>query len=119
MMCCVNMATPIHLIDGKCHIKLKAGKSHETCLTNCTWPISHNIMPLVINVLGGRHTDIHTPNQSNFKKPGMRGLCLRMPGLKILKKLVIKWILTNFNSLVLKFSSLFRLVNLFRLVKYQ
>ena len=79
-MCCVNMATPIHFIDGKCHYKyLKAGKSHETCLTNHTWPISHPIMPLVINALGGGHTDTDThihghtyqcANESNFKKPG-------------------------------------------------
>ena len=34
------------------------------------------ITPLVINVLGGRHTDTHTyphVNQSNYKKPGMCG----------------------------------------------
>ena len=79
-MCCVNMATPIHSIADKCHTKLlKAGKSHETCLTNCTWSISHHIMPLVINTLRGGHTDRHTDthtyrhtNQSNFKKPGAK-----------------------------------------------
>ena len=61
MMCCVNMATPIHFINGKCYIKqFKEGKSHETCLTNHTRPISLHIMPLVINALGNGHTDTHT-----------------------------------------------------------
>ena len=32
----------------------------ETCLTNCTRPISHHIMPLVINALRGGHTDTQT-----------------------------------------------------------
>ena len=61
MTCCVNMATPIHFIDGKYHIKLlRAGKSRETCLTNRTQPISHYITPLVINALRGGHTDRQT-----------------------------------------------------------
>ena len=55
-MCYVNKATPIHFIDGKCHIKqLRAGKrlkSCKTCLTNHTWSISYHITLLVINVLG-------------------------------------------------------------------
>ena len=40
-------------------------------------------MPLVVNALGGRHTDTHTyrhASQSNFKKPGIRP---HAPGLKI------------------------------------
>ena len=84
------MATPIHFIDGKCHVqKLKAGKSHETCLSNRTQPISHHITPLVINALRGGHTDTHAyrrANQSNFKKPGARGQRLQAPGLKTLFK---------------------------------
>ena len=88
---CVKMATPIHFIDGNCCMKLlKAGKSRKTCLTNRTWSISHHITPLVINGLGGRHTDRQThthayrhANQNNFKKPGARGLRLRAPGLKM------------------------------------
>ena len=65
-MCCVNMATPIYFIDGKCHnYKLiKSRESCETCLTNHTRPISHHIMPLVINALGGGHTDTHTDTQT-------------------------------------------------------
>ena len=77
---------PIHFIDGKCHIKqLKAGKSRETCLTKRTQPISHYITSLVINALGGGHSDTHTyqhMNQSNFKKTGACGLWLCSPGLK-------------------------------------
>ena len=76
---CVNKATPIRFINGKCHIKqLKAGKSHKICLTNHTQSVSHHIMPLVINTLGSRqtHTNTHIPtyrhaNQSNFKKLGV------------------------------------------------
>ena len=60
MTYCVNIATPIYFIDSKCHIKqFKAGKSHATCLTNHTRPISYRIMPLVINALKGGHTDTH------------------------------------------------------------
>ena len=66
------MAMPIHFIDGSVMIiikELKAGKSHEACLTNRTQPISHHIMPLVINALRGVHTDrqthipMHEPKQ--------------------------------------------------------
>ena len=59
-MYCVNRATLIHFINGKCHIKqLKAGKSHKICLTNHARSILHHIMPLVINALGGGYTDTH------------------------------------------------------------
>jgi len=51
-----------------------------TCLTNHKSSISHHIMPLVINSLGGGHTHTHThtdiADKSNFKKPGMRRLWL-------------------------------------------
>ena len=63
----------------------KAGKSRKTCLTNRTRSILHHIMPLVINGLGGGHTDTHAyrhADQNNFKKPGMRGLPPCAPGLK-------------------------------------
>ena len=43
------------------------------------------ITPLVINALGGGHTDTHAyqcANQSNFKKPGVRGQRPREPDLK-------------------------------------
>ena len=48
-------------------------------------------MPLVINGLGGGHTDRQTHTHThayrhvdqNFKKPGVRGLWPRAPGLKI------------------------------------
>ena len=63
------MATPIHFISGKYHIKLKAGKSRETCLTNHTWPISHHITPLVINGLGGGHTDTDTRTHIPTREP--------------------------------------------------
>ena len=60
-MCCVTKDMPIHFIDGKCHIKqLNAGKSRKTCLANHTWPISHHIMPIVINALKDGHTHRHT-----------------------------------------------------------
>ena len=78
------MATPVHSMDGKCHIK--AEESCKTCLTNRTQPISHHITTLVVNALRGGHTDTHTyqrMNQNNFKKPGVRGLWPRAPGLKI------------------------------------
>ena len=39
------------------------------CLANHTQPISHHITPLVINNLGGGHTD----TQILLKKPGGRG----------------------------------------------
>ena len=61
MTCYVNKASPINFADGICHIKqLKAGKSCKTCLTNHKRSISHHIMPLVINGLGGRHIHGHT-----------------------------------------------------------
>ena len=48
------------------------------------------MMPLVINALGGGHTDGHTDthtyqcaDQSNFKKPSTRGQRPCAPGLKI------------------------------------
>ena len=97
--CYVKMAKPIHFIEGKWRMKqLKAGKSRKTCLTNRTWPISHHITPLVINGLGGGHTDTctHTyqhANQNNFKKPGARGRRARAPGLKIAARLV-GWLLS-------------------------
>ena len=73
-MCCVKMATPIHFIDGSCHMK---------CLTDCTRSMSHHILPLVINGLGA---DTHTygcVNQSNFKNPGTHGLRPRALSLKL------------------------------------
>ena len=69
MRCCLNKATPIHFIDGKCHIKqLKVGKSSKTCLTNHTQSVSHHITSLVINSLGVEHMDTHT--KARTKKPG-------------------------------------------------
>ena len=51
-------------------------ESHRTYLTNRMGSISHHIMPLVINSLGGGHTHIHTriqtfADRSNSNKPGM------------------------------------------------
>ena len=45
--------------------------------------ISHHIMPLLINSLGGRHTNTHTDiyRQSNSKKPGAHLPEPRAPGL--------------------------------------
>ena len=38
-MCYITKITPIHFINGKCHIKqLKSRESHKTCLTNHTQP---------------------------------------------------------------------------------
>ena len=77
---CVTKAMPIHFIDSKCHIKqLNAGKSCKVCLNNHTWSISHHIMLLVINALGGGHTHIcQHANKHDFKKPGEQ----HAPGLK-------------------------------------
>ena len=60
MMCSVTKVTPIHFIDGKCNIKqLKSKKSQKTSLFNHTRSMSHHIMPLVINAIGGGHTYTH------------------------------------------------------------
>ena len=63
-MRCVTKATPIQFIDGN---KLK---SCRMGLTNHTRPISHHITPLVINGLGGGHTDTHilTHKQKQFQE---------------------------------------------------
>ena len=50
--------------------------------------ISHHIMPLVINTLGGGHTNTHThtyrhPHRNNLKKPAMRQP--HAPGLTTIK----------------------------------
>ena len=68
MMYCLAKATPIQFINGN---KLK---SCRMGLTNHTQPVSHHIMPLVINALEGGHTDTQTyqrANKDNFKKSGM------------------------------------------------
>ena len=49
-----NVTTPIQFIDDN---KLK---SYRMGLTNHMWPMLHHIMPLVINGLGGGHTDMQT-----------------------------------------------------------
>ena len=53
----------------------------KTCLTNHKGSISHHIMPVVINSLGGgdTHTDFKN-NKSNFKKPGAPAKGRRAPG---------------------------------------
>ena len=89
--------------------KISPGSSFgETEIFVTSLTISHHIMPLVINALGGRHTyrhtntqtyrqthrdtdiDTHTNthtyqcvNKTDFKKPGTSGLWPHMPGLKI------------------------------------
>ena len=65
---CVTKATPFQFIDGNILKSCRIG------LTNHTLPISHHIMPLVINVLrsGHRHTQtqthILTRNQKRFQE---------------------------------------------------
>ena len=58
-------------------------KRHRTYSTNRMRSILHHITPLVINSLGGRHTNTHTrkhtciqtfTDRSNSKKPGARRL---------------------------------------------
>jgi len=64
--------------DFNCHINER--ETPKTCLTNHKGSISHHIMPLVINSLGGGHTHTCTHartntdimDKSNFKKPGAR-----------------------------------------------
>ena len=92
------MAMPFQFIDSNILKKCTIG------FTNHTWPILHYIALLVINALGGRHTDTqehilthkhiyrHT-NKNNFKKPGACGRT-RTPGLK-----------TNFESLLFLYKS--------------
>ena len=58
-MCDVIKATPIQYIDEN---KLK---SYRTGLINHTWPISHHIPSLVINVLKGGHTDRQTDTHTH------------------------------------------------------
>jgi len=53
----VYKATPTNLLichDFSCHINKR--ETPTTCLTNHKSSISHHIMPLVINSLGGGHT---------------------------------------------------------------
>ena len=67
-MRCATKAVPISFIDGKYCIKqMKFRKSHKICLTNYTVSISHHITLLVINALGGEHTDrqTHTHTDTN------------------------------------------------------
>ena len=59
----VTKVTPIQFIDGN---KLK---SYRTGLTNHTRPISHDIVPLVINGLGGRHTNRQTNTHKHTDTP--------------------------------------------------
>ena len=75
------MATLIHFINGKCH---KLIKSSETCLTNHTQSISHHITPLVINALGGIHTDrlTHIPTSKPKQFQETRHTWL-LAGLKV------------------------------------
>jgi len=44
--------------DFNCHINER--ETSKTCLTNHKGSISHHIMPLVFNSLGGGHTHTHT-----------------------------------------------------------
>ena len=53
-MLCVTKATPFQFIDGNILKSCRMGLTHHT------WPILHHIMPLVINALGGGHTDTGT-----------------------------------------------------------
>ena len=88
MVYCVNKAMPIHLINSKCHNKqLQERKSHNTCLTNHTWSISHHIMlscHWLLMPLGGEHTNMQTKAISRNQARWASGL--RMPGLIIVKK---------------------------------
>ena len=61
-------------------------KSHKTCLTNHTCFRSHHITSLVINGLGGGHTDrhIHTHTNTGTKAISRNQTCCskHTPGLK-------------------------------------
>ena len=91
---CITKATPIRFINDKCYIKqLKAEKSRKTCLTNHTWPISHHIMPLVINAHGA---DTQTDRQTHIDtrtKTISRNLARvpKVPGLKTCDILCMKF----------------------------
>jgi len=65
-----NNQTPCCFYDGSA---CAAGEKPITCLNNHKGFISHPIMPLVINSLGGGHTHTHIGimDKSNFKKPVM------------------------------------------------
>ena len=55
----VTKAMPFQFIDGNIL------KSCKTGLTNHTQPISHHIMPLVINALSGGQTERQTDRQTD------------------------------------------------------
>ena len=61
-MHCVTKATSIQFINGN------KPNSCRMDLINHIRPISHNIMPLVINDLGGEHTRIPTCKQKLFQE---------------------------------------------------
>ena len=86
-MCCVTKATPIHFINGKCHIKqLKSRKSCKTCLTITHILLYHIISQHRLLMSQSGHTDMHKywhANWSNFKKPGVHQLQASMPDLKM------------------------------------
>ena len=61
--CYVNMATPIHLIDSKCHNYkvIKSRGSHKTCFT---LPISHHWLLMPSGADTQTHTHTHTDMQT-------------------------------------------------------
>ena len=67
-----------------CHINER--ETPKTCLTNHKGSISHHIMPLVINNLGGRHTHTHAYRHRGQKQFQEISHALafgwRAPGLK-------------------------------------
>jgi len=78
--------------DGNCYIKER--EIPKTCLINHKGSISHHIMPLVINSLGGGHT--HTHIQTSWTEAIPRNLGRRAPGLKsmYLNKMKLKVLTT-------------------------
>jgi len=74
-----------------CHINER--ETPKTCLTNHKGSISHHIMPLVINSLGGRHTHTHAYSHCGQKQLQETNCvlaeCWCLPGLKIKRSVCI------------------------------
>jgi len=72
--------------DFNCYINER--ETPKTCLTNHKGSISHHIMPLVINSLGGGHTHTHTQARSHHGQKQFQETSRvpakgqHMPGLK-------------------------------------
>ena len=85
MMHAVIEAMPIQFIDGKCQIM--KWKCLKTALSSCYACVSRDLLM----AMGQTHTHTYQcTNKNDFKKPGVRSLRLRVPGLKKLNLKIYK-----------------------------